>query len=274
MRCDGQLLAIGDYDALFTLIGTTYGGDGENNFALPDLRGRVPIHRGQGLSNYIIGEFGGVEFVNVTTSQIPAHTHVIDVSSMTATARCRNGSATTTSPVGAVPAIEAVGSYTDSTLIAGVTTAKAAHIIELRSRIDSGRVANGLPAFAYADSVTPATTMIRAQHILELRTALAQVYTQLGLTQPAYTDPLLSAGQTLKAVHISELRSAAATVAVLGNALRYTDAVVDANMASSSATVSGSLAAMPSGGNQPHNNMQPFVTIMYCIAVGHLPSPT
>ncbi len=76
--CDGQLLSISQNDVLFSLIGTTYGGDGINTFALPDLRGRIPLHMGQGtgLSNRILGEQGGVEQVTLTTQQIPAHAHV------------------------------------------------------------------------------------------------------------------------------------------------------------------------------------------------------
>ncbi len=75
--CDGQLLSIAQNDVLFTLIGTTYGGDGITTFALPDLRGRLPMHMGtgQGLSSRTIGENGGVESVTLTTSQIPAHPH-------------------------------------------------------------------------------------------------------------------------------------------------------------------------------------------------------
>ncbi len=75
--CTGQTLAISEYDTLFNLIGTTYGGDGENTFALPDLRGRLPIHQGQGpgLNTRIIGELSGVETVTLTTNQIPSHTH-------------------------------------------------------------------------------------------------------------------------------------------------------------------------------------------------------
>jgi len=77
MFCAGQLLAISEYETLFQLIGTTYGGDGESTFALPDLRGRVPVHQGQGagLSNYIIGQNGGVETVTLTQNQMPGHTH-------------------------------------------------------------------------------------------------------------------------------------------------------------------------------------------------------
>jgi len=75
--CDGSLLAISQYDALFALIGTTYGGDGQVTFAVPDLRGRLPIHQGQGpgLSNYVIGQKAGTETVTLTTQQMPAHTH-------------------------------------------------------------------------------------------------------------------------------------------------------------------------------------------------------
>ena len=76
--CDGSLLPISQYDALFALIGTTYGGDGQTTFAVPDLRGRVPIHQGQGpgLSNYVIGQRAGTETVTVLPTQMPAHTHV------------------------------------------------------------------------------------------------------------------------------------------------------------------------------------------------------
>lgn len=77
--CDGSLLSISEYDALFTLIGTTYGGDGEETFGLPDLRGRSAVHagRGPGLSqDYVLGEQGGVEQVTLGTQQIPSHTHV------------------------------------------------------------------------------------------------------------------------------------------------------------------------------------------------------
>src|ERR1700740_1095035 len=72
MFCEGQLLPISEYETLFNLIGTTYGGDGQSTFALPDLRGRVPIHSGSG---FTLAETGGVEEVTLTQSTIPAHTH-------------------------------------------------------------------------------------------------------------------------------------------------------------------------------------------------------
>ncbi|MBR0899288.1 phage tail protein [Bradyrhizobium tropiciagri] len=72
MFCDGSLLPISNYDTLFNLIGTTYGGDGQSTFQLPDLRGRVPIHIGPG---FPIAASGGVENVTLTVSQIPSHSH-------------------------------------------------------------------------------------------------------------------------------------------------------------------------------------------------------
>jgi microcystin-dependent protein len=76
--CNGALMAISENDTLFNLIGTTYGGDGQQTFGLPDLQSRVPMHMGQGpgiTQNYVIGEKAGVESVTLTTNQIPIHTH-------------------------------------------------------------------------------------------------------------------------------------------------------------------------------------------------------
>src|SRR5512145_1018561 len=72
MFCEGQLLPISENETLFQLIGTTYGGDGESTFALPDLRGRIPIHQGNG---FVLAETGGAEEITLTVSQIPAHSH-------------------------------------------------------------------------------------------------------------------------------------------------------------------------------------------------------
>jgi microcystin-dependent protein len=95
--CDGQLLAISQNDALYTLIGTTYGGDGQTTFALPDLRGRIPVHQGQGggLSNYVLGQNGGVESVTLTANTLPIHTHAASAAS---------GVGHISEPGGAVPA--------------------------------------------------------------------------------------------------------------------------------------------------------------------------
>jgi microcystin-dependent protein len=74
MFCEGQLLPISENETLFQLIGTTYGGDGQSTFALPDLRGRLPIHQG---STFILAETGGAEEITLTVNQIPAHTHTL-----------------------------------------------------------------------------------------------------------------------------------------------------------------------------------------------------
>jgi microcystin-dependent protein len=72
MFCEGQLLPISENETLFQLIGTTYGGDGQSTFALPDLRGRIPIHQGNG---FILAETGGAEEITLTQTQMPAHPH-------------------------------------------------------------------------------------------------------------------------------------------------------------------------------------------------------
>jgi microcystin-dependent protein len=106
--CDGQLMPISENDALFTLIGTTYGGDGQETFALPNLQSRVPIHQGTAPSGttYQMGEQGGVESVTLTTQQIPIHTHA---------AMCRNAAgASTAQPTGAIWTNSDVNQYSSS----------------------------------------------------------------------------------------------------------------------------------------------------------------
>lgn len=86
MFCEGQLLPISENEVLFALIGTTYGGDGQSTFGLPDLRGRLPVHQGTGpgLSTKVLGEVSGVETVTLSTNQIPAHTHGLAASTSAA----------------------------------------------------------------------------------------------------------------------------------------------------------------------------------------------
>jgi microcystin-dependent protein len=100
--CDGQLLLITQNPALFSILGTTYGGNGTTNFALPDLRGRVPIHAGSGpgLSPYIQGQVGGEQNHTLLANEIPAHAHLV------------NGvgsGGNQASPVGNYPAVESTG---------------------------------------------------------------------------------------------------------------------------------------------------------------------
>jgi len=97
--CDGQLLSISQNSALFSILGTTYGGNGQTTFGLPDLRGRVALHPGQGpgLSNYTLGQQSGVENVTLTTNQMPIHGHTVAPGSSTDTPNAN-------SPANAVPA--------------------------------------------------------------------------------------------------------------------------------------------------------------------------
>jgi microcystin-dependent protein len=92
--CDGQLLAVSSYDALFSLLGTTYGGDGRTTFALPDLRGRVPIHQGtgSGLTDRKLGAQGGSETVALQANELPAHTHTMQASTSPANSADPTGS--------------------------------------------------------------------------------------------------------------------------------------------------------------------------------------
>jgi microcystin-dependent protein len=100
--CEGQTLAISTNTALFALLGTTFGGNGTSTFCLPDLRGRVPVHQGQGngLSNYVMGEQTGAENVTLLASQMPIHTHQVNAVS---------SGGNVASPQGALPAIESTG---------------------------------------------------------------------------------------------------------------------------------------------------------------------
>jgi microcystin-dependent protein len=108
--CSGQTLAIAQNDALFNLIGTTYGGDGVNTFALPDLRGRVPIHQG---SSFVIGQPAGTETVSLTGNQVPLHAHVA----------AGNATAAATTPVGnfwgGTSPVSGYGTTADSNLNGG-----------------------------------------------------------------------------------------------------------------------------------------------------------
>lgn len=104
--CDGQLLAVSQNDALFSLFGTIYGGDGRTTFGLPDMRGRLPLHQGAGpgLSERRLGSKGGTEQVTLTTNQLPPHNHTISASSSDAESANNN-------PVGNVLAVSGAKIY-------------------------------------------------------------------------------------------------------------------------------------------------------------------
>jgi microcystin-dependent protein len=101
--CNGQLLSIAENTALFALIGTTYGGDGISTFALPDLRGRVPLHQGQGagLPAFAMGQSGGEENHTLSGNELPAHTHLLG----------SGGAASTTNPATNAPAVGGKPTY-------------------------------------------------------------------------------------------------------------------------------------------------------------------
>lgn len=105
--CDGSLVSIAENDALYALIGTTYGGDGVTTFGLPDLRGRSPLHQGQGpgMSNHVIGEHGGLEHVVLTTAELPSHNHQ----------PLYTATATSTSPEQSHWAAQASSAFSDAT---------------------------------------------------------------------------------------------------------------------------------------------------------------
>jgi microcystin-dependent protein len=147
--CSGQLLPIAQNQALFSLLGTTYGGNGTSTFALPNLQSRVPVHAGQGpgLSPYVIGQFGGAETVTLTISELPVHTPVIALNNLVA--HVKNAAGNSQTPVGNVPAIEAAGvtaTYSsaapDATMAAGAITGTAT-----ASPIGSGAPVPVLPPY-------------------------------------------------------------------------------------------------------------------------------
>lgn len=125
-EANGQLLSISDNTALFSLYGTTFGGDGRSTFALPDLRGRVPVHAGQGpgLSNYPLGTSGGTERRTLTEAELPAHSHDV-----TAQLNASGAPGSAPTPAGNLPALSTVGSIYGTVPEGGATQAMAGNAI-------------------------------------------------------------------------------------------------------------------------------------------------
>jgi microcystin-dependent protein len=107
--CAGQLLPINQNQALFALLGTTYGGNGQTTFALPDLRGRAALGRDAASLAHFLGAKEGAETITLATTQMPAHTHTVEVAQFAGTPACRNAIANQRGPVNNLPAIEANG---------------------------------------------------------------------------------------------------------------------------------------------------------------------
>lgn len=126
--CDGQLLAVTQNDALFSLLGTIYGGDGESTFGLPDLRGRVPIHAGSGpgLSPRPLGAKGGAENVTLTVNQLPSHDH--------GPVRASRGTGVSNSPTNKLPANSPSSDlWIEDTATANLSTAALSNVGGSRS---------------------------------------------------------------------------------------------------------------------------------------------
>lgn len=119
LQCDGQVLPINQYNALFSLIGNTYGGNGSTTFALPDMRGRVAVHRGQhpGGSMFTLGQTGGAENATLTVNNLPAHNHTATATSASTSAVAPGASATST--------LKAVNSDADQKNASGNSLANA-----------------------------------------------------------------------------------------------------------------------------------------------------
>jgi len=115
-QCNGQLVPIASYQALFAILGTNFGGNGTNNFALPDFRGRVPVNWGQGpgLSNYVLGEQTGTENVTLLSTQMPQHNHLVNCNSAAAARGGTNPSNNYPAGVGVNPTTTTVDIYSGS----------------------------------------------------------------------------------------------------------------------------------------------------------------
>ncbi len=137
--CDGQLIAISQNTALFSILGTTYGGDGVSNYALPNLQGSAPLQQGQGagLSLYNLGQFGGETTVTLLASQIPQHTH---------TASCLNGAGNLTTPAGNVWAESKVGKQAENRYSASPGTSPVMSASALSS-VGSNSPHNNMPPY-------------------------------------------------------------------------------------------------------------------------------
>lgn len=113
--CNGDIISISQYTAVFSLLGTTFGGNGQTTFALPDFRGRTPIHQGAGpgLSPYVLGQSAGTESVSILTSNLPAHTHPLMANTGAGTTGVPTNSYLSASPKnGSGPSAVSLNTYT------------------------------------------------------------------------------------------------------------------------------------------------------------------
>lgn len=126
-HCDGQLLSISSNSALFSLLGTTFGGDGRTTFGLPGLRGRSAVHvgNGPGISTITWGEKGGAENVTLSVAQMPSHNHMVTASSLSTSVKASSDDADGTSPAGALLGTTAEDVYSGGTADSTMNAAAA-----------------------------------------------------------------------------------------------------------------------------------------------------
>jgi microcystin-dependent protein len=148
--CDGQLLAISTNNALFALLGTTFGGDGRTTFALPDLRGRIALHPGSGpgLPSYSLGQRGGAPTKTLNSNELPAHTHAAAATTTVntdVTIHCQSGAGTTNNPTGAVNALDPSGFTADYNPVrnAEMAPTAATAVSSAETNVTIGNAGNG-----------------------------------------------------------------------------------------------------------------------------------
>ena len=136
--CQGQTIPISQNDALYNLLGTTFGGDGVNTFALPNLSGRIPVNQGQGggLSSYVMGQVSGTESVTLTTNTIPSHTHTVVASSSAGTSNTPSAGAYLSDEGPGTPAVSTyvAGTPATQTALAGTTISQTGNSLPHENR--------------------------------------------------------------------------------------------------------------------------------------------
>lgn len=141
--CDGQLMAVSSNDALFSLLGTIYGGDGRTTFGIPDLRGRAPIHfgNGPGLSNRNIGSKGGAETATLTVAEMPSHNHTGNAT-LSGKVKCNSGAGNVDTPVGnSLATISRTNQYSN----AGANTDMADGTVDASGNLTTSNAGGSLP---------------------------------------------------------------------------------------------------------------------------------
>lgn len=236
--CDGQLLSIAENDALFNLIGTTYGGDGQNTFALPNLQGKVPLHMGQGagLSSYVIGEEVGVETITLQVKHLPSHSHYL---------QCVGASADTK----------------DATLGVYAVPLVAGHSQDFYSQDGPYKLSytNGVPV---AGTFSMHLDFVVAVDNIPYNTSAPALQTSIN-NNAVGVSVLCRGGPLPTPIYMKLLKPGRSSdFAVVEN-----DTTGCGIAISFEGTNLASNALQAVGASQPHDNMQPYLTINFIIAL-------